>query len=174
MSFGYKIFRSNPFYDGPSLAAMCTSSCTTSLSTYRANVVSACGTYQIPGPNDVAYARQFSDPKLQMQLLNFTYSDIGRRLNFRPICGAVPDGSVRLSSVLGARPLILRSTTNEFCNEVLSTFGPTPAQGLLGYPTNELCTPCMLGTMNATLSNPLTFYPDFYAVLQSALKICGS
>jgi hypothetical protein len=32
----------------------------------------------------------------------------------------------------------------------------------------------MLGTMNATLSNPLTFYPDFYAVLQSALKICGS
>ncbi|KAJ7348317.1 hypothetical protein DFH08DRAFT_865744 [Mycena albidolilacea] len=132
---------SNPFYDGPSLAAMCTSSCTTSLSTYRANVVSACGTYQIPGPNDVAYA-----PTLAVDTISGPYA---------VQCRTDP-------------------TTNEFCNEVLSTFGPTPAQGLLGYPTNELCTPCMLGTMNATLSNPLTFYPDFYAVLQSALKICGS
>ncbi|KAJ6579227.1 hypothetical protein DFH09DRAFT_1447572 [Mycena vulgaris] len=112
-------------YDGPSLAAMCSPSCTSSLNAYRANVVAACGNYQLPGPNNPS-------------------------------------------------ELMAPRTTNEFCNEVLTSFGPTPAQGILGYPSTELCTPCMLGTMNATPSNPLTFYPDFYAVLQSALKICGS
>ncbi|KAJ7488143.1 hypothetical protein FB451DRAFT_1226557 [Mycena latifolia] len=132
---------SNPFYDSPSLSAMCSASCTNSLSTYRANVVATCGNYQIPGPNNVSYA-----PTLAVDTISGPYAVQCRQ----------------------------DTTTNEFCNEVLSSFGPTPAQGILGYPTNELCTPCMLGTMNATLSNPLTFYPDFYATLQSALKTCGS
>ncbi|KAJ7668263.1 hypothetical protein B0H17DRAFT_1088052, partial [Mycena rosella] len=132
---------SNPFYDGPSLAAMCSASCTSSLNTYRTNVVAACGNYQIPGPNNVSYA-----PTLAVDTISGPYA---------VQCRQDP-------------------TTSEFCNEILSSFGPTPAQGILGYPSNELCTPCMLGTMNATLSNPLTFYPDFYAVLQSALTTCGS
>ncbi|KAJ6616776.1 hypothetical protein B0H10DRAFT_2035713 [Mycena sp. CBHHK59/15] len=136
-----QLLGSNPFYDGPSLAAMCSVSCMSSLNAYRANVVAACGNYQLPGPNNVSYA-----PTLAVDTISGPYAVQCRQ----------------------------DTTTNEFCNEVLSSFGPTPAQGILGYPSTELCTPCMLGTMNATLSNPLTFYPDFYAVLQSALKLCGS
>ncbi|KAJ6587482.1 hypothetical protein DFH09DRAFT_1359200 [Mycena vulgaris] len=136
-----QLLGSNPFYDGPSLAAMCSPSCTSSLNAYRANVVTACGKYQLPGPNNVSYA-----PTLAVDTISGPYA---------VQCRQDP-------------------TTSKFCNQVLSSFGPTPAQGILGYPSNELCTPCMLGTMNATLSNPLTFYPDFYAVLQSALKTCGS
>ncbi|KAF7339153.1 hypothetical protein MVEN_01992400 [Mycena venus] len=136
-----QLLGSNPFYDGPSLAAMCTTGCTSSLNAYRTNVVTACGNYKIPGPNNVSYA-----PTLAVDTISGPYA---------VQCRQDP-------------------TTGKFCNQVLSSFGPTPAQGILGYPSNELCTPCMLGTMNATLSNPLTFYPDFYAVLQSALKTCGS
>ncbi|KAJ6533673.1 hypothetical protein B0H19DRAFT_1383637 [Mycena capillaripes] len=136
-----QLLGSSPFYDGPSLTAMCTTGCMASLNTYRANVIAACGKYQMPGPNNVSYA-----PTLAVDTISGPYA---------VQCRQDP-------------------TTGKFCNQVLSSFGPTPAQGILGYPSNELCTPCMLGTMNSTLSNPLTFYPDFYAVLQSALKTCGS
>ncbi|KAJ7155587.1 hypothetical protein C8R46DRAFT_431816 [Mycena filopes] len=136
-----ELLGSDPFFDAPSLAAICTTDCTNGLSSYRASVVSACGTYQFPGPNDVSYA-----PTLAVDTISGPYAVQCRQ----------------------------DTTTSEFCNEVLSSFGPTPAQGILGYPTNELCTPCMLGTLNATLSNPLTFYADFYADLQAALNVCGS
>ncbi|KAF7354410.1 hypothetical protein MVEN_01130000 [Mycena venus] len=131
----------NPWFDGPSLTAICTSTCMNSLASYRSAVVKACGTYMIPGPNNVTYA-----PTLAVDTISGPYAVQCRQ----------------------------DATTDEFCNEVLSGFGPTPAQGILGYPTNELCSSCMLGTLNSTLSNPITFYPDFYATLQSALKICGS
>ncbi|KAJ7150210.1 hypothetical protein C8R46DRAFT_1229785 [Mycena filopes] len=132
---------SNPWFDASTLTALCTATCTAALSSYRAAVVSACGTYRFPGPNDISYA-----PTLAVDTISGPYAVQCRQ----------------------------DTTTKEFCNQVLTSFGPTPAQGLLGYPTNELCTPCMLGTLNATLSNPLTFYPDFYADLQAALKVCGS
>ncbi|KAJ7864455.1 hypothetical protein B0H14DRAFT_3443508 [Mycena olivaceomarginata] len=133
-----QLLGSNPFYDGPSLAAMCTPTCTDSLSTYRAKVISACGNYQLPGPNDVTYA-----PTLAVDTISGPYA------------------------------VQCRQDTN-FVMRCCLRLAPPLHKGLLGYPTNKLCTPCMLGTINATLSNPLTFYPDFYAVLQSALKVCGS
>ncbi|KAJ7064105.1 hypothetical protein C8F01DRAFT_1275311 [Mycena amicta] len=131
----------NPWFDSGSLTAICTSTCVNSLASYRAAVVTGCGTYMIPGPNNVSYA-----PTLAVDSISGPYAVSCRQ----------------------------DATTHAFCNTVLPTFGPTPAQGILGYPTAELCSSCMLGTLNSTLSNPITFYPDFYAELQSALKTCGS
>ncbi|KAF7304030.1 hypothetical protein MIND_00634300 [Mycena indigotica] len=131
----------NPWFDAPSLTAMCTSTCMDSLAAYRSAVVKSCGTYLIPGPNNVSYA-----------------------------------ATLAVDTISGPYAVSCRqdSSTHAFCNTVLDSFGPTPPQGILAYPTSELCSSCMLGTLNSTLSNPITFYPDFYSELQSALKICGS
>ncbi|KAJ6534398.1 hypothetical protein B0H19DRAFT_1185942 [Mycena capillaripes] len=67
------------------------------------------------------------------------------------------------------------AATGEFCQSVLSTFTPTdPSQGILGYPQNELCTSCMLGTLNTTLSYAYSFTQSMYGILQSALAECGA
>ncbi|KAJ7222200.1 hypothetical protein GGX14DRAFT_352573 [Mycena pura] len=66
------------------------------------------------------------------------------------------------------------TTTGKFCQSVLSTFTPTDAsQGILGYPQNELCTSCMLGLLNTTLSYAFSFTSSLYGTLQSALTECG-
>ncbi|KAJ7112288.1 hypothetical protein C8R44DRAFT_741977 [Mycena epipterygia] len=66
-------------------------------------------------------------------------------------------------------------TTGAFCPTLLSTYVNTnPTQGILGYPQSQLCSSCMLGTINATLSNALTFSPPLYQALQAVLAICGS
>ncbi|KAJ7198027.1 hypothetical protein GGX14DRAFT_573866 [Mycena pura] len=66
------------------------------------------------------------------------------------------------------------TTTGKFCQSVLSTFTPTDAsQGILGYPQNELCTSCMLGLLNTTLSYAFSFTSSLYETLQSALTECG-
>ena len=62
-------------------------------------------------------------------------------------------------------------TTGEYCNTILQTYDTVPPQGILGYPQSELCTPCMLGTLNASLSNPITFSSAGYASLQAALNV---
>ncbi|KZT42302.1 hypothetical protein SISSUDRAFT_1058665 [Sistotremastrum suecicum HHB10207 ss-3] len=45
-----------PATDLGTLSSICTPICNASLAAYRSNVVSACGGYQIPGPNNVSYA----------------------------------------------------------------------------------------------------------------------
>ncbi|KAJ6477835.1 hypothetical protein C8R47DRAFT_1139600 [Mycena vitilis] len=67
------------------------------------------------------------------------------------------------------------STTGDFCQSVLSTFTPSDAsQGILGYPQNELCSSCMLGLLNTTLSYAYSFTTTLYGTLQSALAECGA
>ncbi|KDR74914.1 hypothetical protein GALMADRAFT_123583 [Galerina marginata CBS 339.88] len=67
------------------------------------------------------------------------------------------------------------SVTGKFCSIVLANYTTSnPSQGLLGYPQNELCTSCMLGLLNTTLSSAITFSNTLYSTLQSALGICGS
>jgi hypothetical protein len=69
----------------------------------------------------------------------------------------------------------MSSATGKFCQDILATYTTTnPAQGILGYPQAELCSSCMLGVLNATLSSPVTFSNALYDTLQSALKTCGS
>ncbi|KAF7378494.1 hypothetical protein MSAN_00276800 [Mycena sanguinolenta] len=66
------------------------------------------------------------------------------------------------------------ATTGNFCQSVLSTYTPTDAsQGILGYHQNELCTSCMLGLLNTTLSYAYSFTDSLYGTLQSALAECG-
>ncbi|KAK7039900.1 hypothetical protein R3P38DRAFT_2696023 [Favolaschia claudopus] len=138
----------DPFFDTSDLAVICTPTCTKSLASYRAAVVSACGSYMLPGPNDVSYA-----PTLALDTIALPYAVQCRQDT--------------------------TTTPPTFCTTILSSFGapPSPAQGILSYPKNELCTPCMLGTLNATLSNPLyasTDYSDWFNVLKSAVATCGS
>ncbi|KAJ7059106.1 hypothetical protein C8F01DRAFT_1059170 [Mycena amicta] len=65
--------------------------------------------------------------------------------------------------------------TGAFCGTVLSTYtNNDPTRGILGYPQNQLCSSCLLGTVKTTLSSALTFSPPLYQALQAALKICGS
>ncbi|KIJ58950.1 carbohydrate-binding module family 50 protein [Hydnomerulius pinastri MD-312] len=131
----------NPSFDAPSLQAMCTASCTSSLQSYRANVVSACVDYTMPTSNNRTYP-----PTLAADTILEPYNT----------------------------ECLTDPTTGEYCNAILPSYGPIPAQGVLGYPQNELCTPCMLGTLNVSLSNPLTFSYSGYSSLQSALNLCGS
>ncbi|KAJ6490934.1 hypothetical protein C8R45DRAFT_1096473 [Mycena sanguinolenta] len=67
------------------------------------------------------------------------------------------------------------ATSGNFCQSVLLTYTPTDAsQGILGYPKNELCTSCMLGLLNTTLSYAYSFTSSLYGTLQSALAECGA
>ncbi|KAJ7772315.1 hypothetical protein B0H16DRAFT_167863 [Mycena metata] len=67
------------------------------------------------------------------------------------------------------------ATTGSFCQSVLSTYTPSDtSQGILGYPQNELCTSCMLGLLNTTLSYAYSFTTSLYGTLQSALAECGA
>ncbi|PPQ83437.1 hypothetical protein CVT25_007028 [Psilocybe cyanescens] len=67
------------------------------------------------------------------------------------------------------------TTTGKFCSDVLMSYTTTsPNQGILGYPVAELCSSCMLGLLNTTLSSPITYSNAMYDTLQSALKTCGS
>ncbi|KAK7017178.1 hypothetical protein R3P38DRAFT_2540843 [Favolaschia claudopus] len=138
-----QLLGANPFFDTSALSNICTPDCTDSLSSYRAAVVSACGSFMIPGPNDLSYA-----PTLAFDTIALPYA-------------------VQCRQDTTANP-------PTFCTTILSSFGamPSPAQGILSYPKNQLCTPCMLGTLNATLSNPLyasTDYNDWFDVLRE----CG-
>ena len=52
--------RINPSFDAASLETMCTTSCTSSLQSYRANVVSDCAGYSMPTSNNRTYPRTYT------------------------------------------------------------------------------------------------------------------
>ncbi|KAF8908651.1 hypothetical protein CPB84DRAFT_1767170 [Gymnopilus junonius] len=129
-------------FDVASLEAMCTSTCTSSLQSYRNNVVSSCSGFSIPGANNVTYS-----PTLAIDLISEGYFSQCRT----------------------------DLTTGQFCSVVLANFTEQdPSQGILGYPQTELCSSCMLGLLNTSLSSPITFSNALYSTLQSALGTCGS
>ncbi|CAK5269211.1 unnamed protein product [Mycena citricolor] len=121
------------------LASVCTSQCTASLATYRANVVSACGNLAISGSNNVTY-----HPTLAVDTIAGPYT---------VQCLQDP-------------------TTHQFCEPLVAGFNTTG--GLLSLPSNQLCTFCTLKTLNATLSNPITYSVPVAQLLSSAVAQCGS
>ena len=124
------------------LATVCTTTCTNSLALYRANVISACGKYRIPGSSGSKYLPTYA-----------------------------------IDTVAGPYSVqCLRDpTSHAFCQPLLGTYNSsTNAKGVLGLPTNELCTFCTLETMNLTLSNPTTYFTPLAEVLSSAVQQCGS
>ena len=124
------------------LATVCTTTCTNSLSSYRANVISACGTYRIPGSGGSTYL-----PTYAVDTIAGPYS---------VQCLQDP-------------------TSLAFCQPLLNTYNSsTNTDGVLGLPTDELCTFCTLETMNVTLTNPTTYFIPLAEVLSSAVQQCGS
>ncbi|KAJ7062138.1 hypothetical protein C8F01DRAFT_1368795 [Mycena amicta] len=63
-------------------------------------------------------------------------------------------------------------TSKSFCQPLLASLNSTG--GLLTLPNSELCTFCPLKTLNATLSNPVTYSTPVAQLLSSAITQCGS
>ncbi|KAK6987472.1 hypothetical protein R3P38DRAFT_2661607 [Favolaschia claudopus] len=63
-------------------------------------------------------------------------------------------------------------TSAKFCEPMLVSFNSTG--GLLSLPTTQLCTFCTLKTLNATLSNPVTYSIPVAQLLSVAITQCGS
>ncbi|KAF9047716.1 hypothetical protein BJ165DRAFT_1119005 [Panaeolus papilionaceus] len=123
------------------LGTVCTTTCTNSLASYRANVVSACGTYRIPGTGNSTYLPTFA-----------------------------------VDTIAGPYTVqcLQDPTSREFCEPLLNSYNSsTNSDGVLGLPTNELCTFCTLGTLNRTLSNPTTYSVAVAGLLSSAVQKCG-
>ncbi|KAJ7826387.1 hypothetical protein B0H14DRAFT_2453139 [Mycena olivaceomarginata] len=135
------LYMAYPFAS-PSLASLCTATCTESLQAYRQAVATSCSGFKFAGPNNSTHAAT-----LAIDVITNSYT-----------IQCLKDG-----------------TTDDFCPTVLSTYiNANPSQGILGYPQNQLCSSCVLGTIKTTLSNALTFSPPLYQTLQAALAICGS
>ncbi|KZS89653.1 hypothetical protein SISNIDRAFT_489075 [Sistotremastrum niveocremeum HHB9708] len=169
-----QLLGANPYTDAGSLAAMCTSECSSSLVSYRSTVVSACGKYMFPGPNNVTYA-----PTLAIDTISGPYSEQCLTDTYVPTVGrAFPKEAplpVSPSQRTTDLPNTEHRTSGKFCNSVLPTYNTTsPSSGILSYPHSELCTSCVLGTLQSTLENPLSFSSSLYGTLQSALSLCGS
>lgn len=65
--------------------------------------------------------------------------------------------------------------TGTYCATIFATYPTVPSdQGVLGWPTTDLCTACTMGALNITVSNPSTYSVDAWTALQSALKTCGA
>ncbi|KAF9480726.1 hypothetical protein BDN70DRAFT_992517 [Pholiota conissans] len=135
-----QLMAANVFFNSSMLSTLCTSACTSSLKTYRSGVVSACGSYQLPGPNNISYA-----PTLAIDTLSGPYQ----------------------------QQCLTDTSSGSFCNDVLPTYNAS-VSGVLGYPHNELCTSCVLGTLQLTLENPLSYSQSTFNTLQNALGACGS
>ncbi|KAG6847464.1 hypothetical protein H0H93_007975 [Arthromyces matolae] len=59
-----------------------------------------------------------------------------------------------------------------YCGPLLQSYNASA--GLLALPTSELCTYCVLETLNVTLSNPTTYSVAIAGLLSSAITACGS
>ncbi|KAF9480695.1 hypothetical protein BDN70DRAFT_877257 [Pholiota conissans] len=134
-----QLMAANVFFNASVLSTLCTSACTSSLKNYRSSVVSSCGSYQIPGPNNISYA-----PTLAVDTLSGPYQ----------------------------QQCLTDPSSGSFCNAILPTFNTS--SGVLGYPHDELCTSCVLGTLQLSLENPLSYSQSTFNTLQSALGTCGS
>ncbi|KAH0580623.1 hypothetical protein H2248_002112 [Termitomyces sp. 'cryptogamus'] len=61
--------------------------------------------------------------------------------------------------------------TSTFCGPLIQSYNTTG--GLLALPTSELCSYCVLETLNVTLSNPTTYSVAIASLLSSAINLCG-
>lgn len=63
-------------------------------------------------------------------------------------------------------------STGDYCGPLLQSYNST--DGLLSFPTNELCTYCTLETLNVTVSNPTSYSLELANLLSNAVGICGA
>lgn len=169
----------SPFFSTSILGAICTSACASSLQSHRSNIVSACGDYMLPGPNNISYAREFTVKYVAGKLnLRNTSSLILATVAVDTISGpyqqqCLTDSWAVILVLRKYNPHPWNRSTGLFCNEVLPAYNT--ASGLvLGYANSELCTSCVLGTLQITLENPLSFSQSVFSTLQTALGTCGS
>ncbi|KAF7343654.1 hypothetical protein MSAN_01986300 [Mycena sanguinolenta] len=131
---------SSALFDDSDLSMVCTSTCASSLASYRANVVSACAGYTmvLDTSTNTSYA-----PTLAVDSISGPYT---------VQCLKDP-------------------TTGDFCEDVIVGYNATG--GIASLPQSELCSYCVLGTMNATLLNSVLFTPAMEAFYDSIATTCG-
>ncbi|KAJ6484664.1 hypothetical protein C8R45DRAFT_829713, partial [Mycena sanguinolenta] len=122
------------------LSTVCTSSCTSSLVSYRANVASACAGYTmiLDTSTNTSYV-----PTLAVDYISGPYTI----------------------------QCLKDTTTGKFCTDVIRSYN-APA-GISSLPQTELCSYCVLATMNATLLNPAMFSYTMESLYDSTAKTCG-
>ncbi|KAG6836289.1 hypothetical protein H0H93_009429 [Arthromyces matolae] len=62
--------------------------------------------------------------------------------------------------------------TLAYCGPLLQSYNASA--GLSSLPTNQLCSYCVLETLNVTLSNPTTYSVAIAGILSSSIAKCGS
>lgn len=62
--------------------------------------------------------------------------------------------------------------TSTFCGPLIQSYNASG--GLLALPASELCSYCVLETLNVTLSNPATYSIAIASLLSSAISSCGT
>ena len=93
--------------------------------------------------------------------------------------GIVGSGNVTISPTLAvdyvqgpyAVQCLQDPQTSTFCGPLIQSYNASG--GLLALPTSELCSYCVLETLNVTLSNPATYSVAIASLLLSAINSCG-
>lgn len=62
-------------------------------------------------------------------------------------------------------------TSGDFCGPILQSLNTT--EGILSLPKNQLCSFCVLETLNVTLSNPTSYSLPLANLLSQAITTCG-
>lgn len=102
-------------------------------------------------------------------------SNIGGRYYFRPLPFSVLYRRVGYCFQPLASSGLIHSrfrSSGDLCGPTLSTF--SSQSGILGYPSNQLCTSCLIGTLQNVLQNSLTYSSGLFSAFQTAISSCGS
>ncbi|KAJ7264086.1 hypothetical protein B0H12DRAFT_1217298 [Mycena haematopus] len=127
-------------FDDSDLTTVCTSTCTSSLASYRANVLTACKGYTmiLDTATNATYA-----PTLAVDYISGPYT----------------------------LQCLKDPTSGDYCTDVIKGYN-APA-GISSLPKAELCSYCVLATMNATLLNSVSFSVAMEALYDSTATTCG-
>ncbi|KAF8214838.1 hypothetical protein K438DRAFT_2008959 [Mycena galopus ATCC 62051] len=131
---------SSTLFNDADLTLMCTSTCASSLASYRANVVTACQGYTM----------------ILDKTTNTTYA---------------PTLSVDYISGPYTIQCLKDPTSGDYCSDVIG--GYNAAAGIPSLPEAELCSYCVLATMNATLLNSVSFSVAMEGLYDSTAETCG-
>ncbi|KAJ7616194.1 hypothetical protein DFH06DRAFT_1062606 [Mycena polygramma] len=108
------------------LSTLCTSTCATSLASYRAKVVTACAGYTmiLDTATNATYA-----PTLAVDYISGPYTI----------------------------QCLQDPASGDYCSAIIA--GYNASAGIPSLPAAELCSHCVIATINATLHNPVSFSP---------------
>ncbi|KAJ6492288.1 hypothetical protein C8R45DRAFT_990841 [Mycena sanguinolenta] len=160
---GFAIYTGNTLPSNPTPSTACATALmadiacnsTIPLMGYRANVISACAGYTmiLDSSTNTSYVQLVS------------YFSALKLDRYAP--------TLAVDSISGPYTVqcLKDTTTGAFCADVIMGFNAT--NGISSLPQSELCSYCVLATMNATLLNSILFTPAMEAFYDSLSTTCG-